>query len=116
MNSVNIQIQRTISDAISNQILPQIQNVKCFRVRVRPLNTKLMADRPELKSEACRNERIRSNLRCEPVRDYFIDKHHKQANDNIGQCPFTNLCIVPNFDACAAFLVHRSANLNFFGL
>ena len=27
MNSVNTQIQRAISDAISNQILPQIQNV-----------------------------------------------------------------------------------------
>ena len=80
MNNVNIQIQRAISDTISNQILPQIQNA--FKVGSRHLTQNrwnVRVERPELNSEDCRSETIKGNLRSEPVRDCFIDKNHEQA-------------------------------------
>ena len=83
MNSVNIQIQRAISDAISNQILPQIRNV--LKAGSGPLTQNrwnVPAERPELNSEDCRSERIKGNLRREPVCYCFVDNHHEQAYDN----------------------------------
>ena len=83
MNSVNIQIQRAISDAISNQVLPQIQNaLKAGSGHLTQNRWNVPVERPELNSGDCRNERIKGNLRSEPVRDCFVDNHHEQAYDN----------------------------------
>ena len=84
MNNVNIQIQRAISDAISNQILPQIQNaLKAGSGHLTQNRWNVPVERPELISEDCRSERIKGNVRSEPVRDCFIDNHHVQAYDMV---------------------------------
>ena len=64
------QIQRAISDAISRQILPQIQSA---------LNTgsghstrnrwNVPSERPEINSERFCNKKSRGNSRSEPIRD-----------------------------------------------
>ena len=73
MNSVNIQIQSAISDAISNQILPQIQNaLKAGSGHLTQNRWNVPVERPELNSEDCRRERMKGNLRSEPVRDCFL--------------------------------------------
>ena len=64
MNSVSVQIQRAINDAISTQVLPQIQNV----IMARPgLGTRkgwdVPTERPELNSEVQRNLNAKSSLR-----------------------------------------------------
>ena len=64
MNSVSVQIQRAINDAISSQVLPQIQNV----IMARPGhgNRKgwdVPTERPELNSEVQRNLNAKSSLR-----------------------------------------------------
>ena len=66
MNSVNVQIQRAISDAISTQVLPQIQNVIMARSGD---GTKkgwdVPVERPELPSEVQRNLNAKNSLRNE---------------------------------------------------
>ena len=66
MNSVSVQIQRAISDAISTQVLPQIQNV----IMARPghgtrKGWDALTERPELNSEAQRKLSAKSSLRNE---------------------------------------------------
>ena len=66
VNSVNVQIQRTISDAISTQVLPQIQNV--IMVGSGHGTRKgwdVPSERPELNSEVQRNLNAKSRLRNE---------------------------------------------------
>ena len=83
MNSVDIQIQSAFSEAISNQILPQIQNaLKAGSGHLTQNRRNVPVERPELNSEDCRSERIKGKLRSEPVRDCFIDNHHEQAYDS----------------------------------
>ena len=75
MNSVSVQIQRAISDAISTQVLPQIQNVimagsghetkKGWDVR---------PERPELNSEVQRNLNTKNNSRN--------GQYENQSNDD----------------------------------
>ena len=64
MNSVSVQIQRAISDAISTQVLPQIQNVimagSGHGIRK---GWDVPSERPEPISEVQRNTNARSNLR-----------------------------------------------------
>ena len=66
MNSVSVQIQRAISDAISTQVLPQIQNVimtgSGHRTRK---GWDVPSEGPELISEVRRNLNAKSNLRNE---------------------------------------------------
>ena len=58
MNSVSAQIQRAISDAISNQVLPQIQNaLKAGSEHVTQKGWNVPAGRPEYIAEDCRNEK-----------------------------------------------------------
>ena len=64
MNSVSVQIQRAINDAISTQVLPQIQNV----IMARPghgtrKGWDVPTERPELNSEVQRNLDAKSSLR-----------------------------------------------------
>ena len=66
MNSVSVQIQRAISDAISTQVLPQIKNV--FMAGSGHGTRKgwdVPSERPELNSEVKRNLNAKSSLRNE---------------------------------------------------
>ena len=55
MNSVSVQIQRAINDAISNQVLPQIQNViSAGSGRVTREGYDVPAERPEINPEVQR--------------------------------------------------------------
>ena len=66
MNSVSVQIQRAINDAISNQVLPQIQNViLAGSGRVTRKGWDVSAERPKINSEVQRNLNARNNLRNE---------------------------------------------------
>ena len=66
MNSVNVQIQRAISEAISTQVLPQIQNViMAGSGHGTRKGWDVLAERPESTSEVQRNLNAKSNLRNE---------------------------------------------------
>ena len=66
MNSVSVQIQRAISDAISTQVLPQIQNImKVGSGHGTRKGWDVPAERPELISEVQRNLNAKNNLRNE---------------------------------------------------
>ena len=64
MNSVSVQIQRANNDAISNQVLPQIQNA--LKVGSGSLTQKgwnVSAERPERIAEDNSSQKIRSSSR-----------------------------------------------------
>ena len=64
MNSVNVQIQRAISDAISTHVLPQIQNVIMARSgHGTRKGWDVPSERPELNSEVQRNLNAKNGLR-----------------------------------------------------
>ena len=66
MNSVSVQIQRAISDAISTQVLPQIQNViMAGSGHGTRKGWDVPSERPELNSEVQRNLNAKSSLRNE---------------------------------------------------
>ena len=66
MNSVSVQTQRAISDAISTQVLPQIQNVvMAGSVHGTRKGWDVPSERPELISEVQRNLSAKNNLRNE---------------------------------------------------
>ena len=66
MNSVSVQIQRAINDAISTQVLPQIQNIIMAEPGHRTKKGwDVPAERPEPNSEVQRNLNAKSSLRNE---------------------------------------------------
>ena len=66
MNSVSVQIQRAISDAISTQVLPQIQNViMAGSGHGTRKGWDVPPERPELNSEVQRNLNAKNSLRNE---------------------------------------------------
>ena len=70
MTSVNVQIQRAISDAVSNQILPRIQNaLRPGSGHLTQNRWNIHSERPEINSEDIRYEKIRENSRSEPIRE-----------------------------------------------
>ena len=71
MNLVSVQVQRAINDAISNQVLPQIQNViKAGSGQV----TKKVSERPEVSFDGLRSGKTRIDVRNEKAhRHQFID-------------------------------------------
>ena len=76
MNSVSVQIQRAISDALSTQVLTQIQNV----IMARPghgtrKGWDVPAERPELNSEVQRNLNAKSSLRNEQYENQLNDDY-----------------------------------------
>ena len=82
MNRVNTQIQRAISDAISNHILPQIQNALRARSgHVTQNKWNVPAERPENNPEVYRSENTKSYFRSEPTRDCLYDSHTNQGYD-----------------------------------
>ena len=83
MSSVNVQIQRAISDAISNQVLPQIQNALMSGSGHLTQNRwNVPAKRPEFDSEDNRYGKTRENPRSEPVHERPIGEFTDQAYDN----------------------------------
>ena len=59
MKSVSVQIQRAISDAINNQVLPQIQNAfKAGSGHVTQKGWNVPVERSEYNAEDYRNEKI----------------------------------------------------------
>ena len=84
MTSVNAQIQRDISDVITNQILPRIQNaLKCGSGHLTQNRWNVPAEGSENNSEDKRSGKIRENLRSEPIRERFYDETTDQAHDMV---------------------------------
>ena len=81
MNSVNFQIQRAISEAISTQVLPQIQNVI---MAGSGLGTRkgwdVPSERPELTSEVQRNLNTKN-----------ISRNEQDENQLNNDCPYPNV-------------------------
>ena len=70
MSSVNNQIQRAISDAISSQILPQIQTTLNAGIGNSTQNRwNVPSERQKANSEILRNTSSRDNSRSKPTRD-----------------------------------------------
>ena len=90
MSSVNIQIQRAISDAIRSQILPHIQiALNSGSGRLTQDRWNVPAETPEVNSERFCNEKSRENLSSEPIRDRLNDEFvNICAHDN---CHFSGL-------------------------
>ena len=84
MNSVNVQIQRAISDAISNQIWPQIENALMSGSGHLTQNRwNVPAERPEINSEDNRFGKIRENSRSQLIRERLNDEPTDQAYDRM---------------------------------
>ena len=77
MNSVSVQIQRAITDAISNQVLPQIQNsIMAGPGHMTKKGWIIPAERPETNPEVPRSEKARNDLRSE-------QNQFRQHNDQL---------------------------------
>ena len=80
MNSVGVQIQRAINDAISNQVLSQIQNaIMAGSGHVTRKGWKVPAERPDPNPEVDRNLNAKNSSRNE----------HGEGNQN-GDLPSHN--------------------------
>ena len=87
MNSVSVQIQRANNDAISSQLLPQIQNVvMAGSGHMTPKGWSVPAERPEIDPEVLRSENFRNNLKCERVRNRLNDEPMDNAYDTPKGC------------------------------
>ena len=76
MNSVSVQIQRAINDAISNQVLPQIQDaILAGSGHVTRKGWNVLAESPETNSEVLRNVSTTDNLRSEHAQNRQNDGH-----------------------------------------
>ena len=83
MNCVNTQIQRAISDAKSNQILPQKQNaLKAGSGHVTQNRWNVPAERPEINPEDYHSEKVRNKSRNKSIRDRLNDDYTDQAYDS----------------------------------
>ena len=70
MNNVSVQIQRAISEAISNQVLPQIQNaIMADSGHMTKERWNVPSERPEGFSEVLRNSDSRNNLKSKTLGD-----------------------------------------------
>ena len=80
MNSVSVQIQRAISDAISTQVLPQIQNViMAGSGHGTRKGWDVPSERPELNSEVQRNLNAKNSLRSEQDENQ-LDNEYPDSN------------------------------------
>ena len=74
MNSVSVQIQRAINEAISNQILPQIQNaVMAGSGQLTKERWNVPAERPEGYSEVLQNLEPKNNSKSKQGNDRLKD-------------------------------------------
>ena len=76
MNTVSVQIQRAINDAISIQVLPQIQNViKAGSGQLTKNAWNVASERPEANSGVPRNPGMRNKMRIEQDQDCQHGEH-----------------------------------------
>ena len=69
-NSVSVQIQRAINDTVSNQVLPQIQNVIMAGLgHMTNKGWNVPAEELEINTEVLRNEKARNNSKSELVQN-----------------------------------------------
>ena len=102
MNSVNVQIQRAISEAISTQVLPQIQNViMAGSGHGTRKGWDVPSERPELISEVQRNLNAKSNLRNE--------QDENQSNND-----YPNLNVHDRLSSCSAKITANTKHTNTF--
>ena len=87
MGSINTQIQRAISDAISNQILPQIQTaLNAGSDHLTQNRWNVPSERLEPNSDETYGEKVKKNTRCEQRIDCQNDgQPHPRACDT-NQC------------------------------
>ena len=85
MNSVNVQIQRAINDAICNHVLPQIQHaIMASSGHMTKKGWNVPAERPETNPEGLRSEKARNDLRSEQTQC-------RQHNDPLDEyCAYDN--------------------------
>ena len=92
MNSVSVQIQRAINDAISNQVLPEIQNaLRAGSGQMTQKGWNVSAEKPERNSEDNPSQKIRSSSRSEPFRNCLNDENADSTHDNIQQVTLKRL-------------------------
>ena len=81
MNSVSVQIQRAMNDAISNQVLPQIQNaIKAGSGEMTKKVWDVPSERPELNPEGLRSEKAGNDLRSERTHGRQFNNHTDDRN------------------------------------
>ena len=84
MNSVTVQIQRAINDAISSQVLPQIQNaLMAGSGHTTQRGWNIPAERPEMNTEVLRNEKPGNNSKSERVQNRLNDEPTNNAYDTV---------------------------------
>ena len=85
MNSVSVLIQRAINDAISSQVLPQIQNaIMTGSGHVTQKGWNVFAERPESNIEALQNEKAKLNPKSVLV-------HNRLNDESTDKTPSTRL-------------------------
>ena len=83
MNSVSLQIQGAINNAISSQVLHQIQNVlMAGSGHMTQKGWNVPGKGPEIDSEVLRGENSRNNFRSERVRNRLNDESMNNAYDS----------------------------------
>ena len=106
MNSVSVQIQRAISDAISTQVLPQIQNVVMAGLGhgIRK-GWDVPSQRPELISEVQRNLNLsneKSNLRNEQDENQLNNDYPDlNVHDNLPKSCKLQVPKITNYRICS---------------
>ena len=81
MNSVSVQIQRAINDAISNQVLQQIQNdIKAGSGQMTGNGWGVPSERLEVNSEGLRSEKARNDFRREQTHGCQFSDHSDDCN------------------------------------
>ena len=76
MNSVSVQIQRAINDAISNQVLPKIQNaIMAGPGHMTKNGWNVSGERPDANPEVPRSEKARNDLRSEQFQSRQYNDH-----------------------------------------
>ena len=100
MNSVSVQIQRAISDAISTQVLPQIQNViMAGSGHGTRKGWDVPSERPELNSEVQRNLNTKNNSRYE--------QYENQLNDDYPELNAHDISELSSFSAILKSIVRN---------
>ena len=97
MSSVNTQIQRAINDAISGQIIPQIQSALSAGSGQSTLNKwNVLSERPEANSEETYSEKAKKSNRSE---QRFDCQNGSQPNLRAYDTPTKKTGDVPQFDS-----------------
>ena len=97
MNSVSVQIQRAIRDAIITQVLPQIQNVIMAESgRGTRKGWDVPSERPELNSEVQRNLNAKNGLRKGQDENLPNDEYPDLIGHDRPQSAISDFTVYPN--------------------